>query len=225
MHEETAATPRHVMFVISGLERGGAEAQLVGICAALSARGWNVTVLSFLPFSPNSWSSELKGTGVRLLTLNARRDYLKFVSFAHAVRIAKRLKPDVLVGFMYHGIMTARIAGRIIGVRANVSSVHNERHGSLREWVMRATDGLTDAVTVLSRHLASELAQRRIAALSHIHVIPNSVDVARFDAGVCRDQTREEISVTEKPLSVARGRPTRRGQGLPQSAGGLLVAV
>ena len=207
IHEGTGATTRHVMFVISGLERGGAEAQLVEICVALSARGWNVTVLSFLPFSPNSWSSELKGTGVRLLTLNARRDYLKFVSFVHAVRIVRRLKPDVVVGFMYHGIMTARIAGRITGVPANISSVHNERHGSFRELVMRATDGLTDAVTVLSGHLASELAHRRVADSSHVHVIPNSVDVARFAMRLYGYPTRKLLRVAhDQFLWLAVGR-------------------
>ena len=118
---------RHVMFVTSGLERGGAENQLVGIAAALSARGWNVTVLSFLPFSANSWATELEDTGVSLLTLNASSGLRKYCSLVDAVRNIRRLKPDILVGLMFHGIMTARIAGRLTGVPAIVSSIHSER--------------------------------------------------------------------------------------------------
>ena len=72
---------------------------------------------------------------------------------------------------------------------------------------MRVTDGLTDAVTVLSRHLATELAHRRVAASSHVHVIPNSVDVDRFGAEVNRDQIREEMGVAEDQfLWLAVGR-------------------
>ena len=207
MHQETAATPRHVMFVISGLERGGAENQLVATAASLSARGWNVTVLSFLPSSTSSWSSELENTGVSLLTLNASSGLRKYYSFVDAVRHIRRLKPDILVGFMFHGIMTARIAGRLTSVSANVSSIHNELDGSFREFVMRVTDSLTDAVTVLSRHIASELVRRRVIALSHVQVIPNLVDVAGFDTRVCRDRTRGEMGLAEDQfLWLAVGR-------------------
>ena len=198
---------RHVMFVTSGLERGGAENQLVGTAAALSDRGWNVTVLSFLPSSTSSWSSELENTGVSLLTLNALSGLRKYYSFVDAVRHIRRLKPDILVGFMFHGIMTARIAGRLTGVSANVSSIHSERDGTLRERIMGATDRLTDAVTVMSRHLASELVRRQVISNFHVHVIPNFVDVARFNRGACRDQVREEMGVTEDQfLWLAAGR-------------------
>ena len=72
---------------------------------------------------------------------------------------------------------------------------------------MRVTDRLTDAITVLSSHLASELEGRRIAVRSRIHVIPNSVDVTRLDSGVRRDQTREQLGVTDDQfLWLAVGR-------------------
>ena len=201
------AVTRHVMFVISGLERGGAEYQVIATAALLSSRGWEVTVLSFLPFSPMSWSTELESTGVRLLTLNASQGMLKYSGLLSAVRFIRRFRPEVIVGFMFHGIMTARIAGRLTGVPAIVSSVRNERDGTLRERIMRATDGITDAVTAQSRRLASELVDRRVAARSHVHVIPNSVDVYRYGAEVSRDQIREEMGVSEDQfLWLAVGR-------------------
>ena len=204
---EAATKTQHVMFVISGLERGGAEYQLVAIAAGLSERGWRVTVLSFLPFSSTSWRSELQGTDIRLLTLNASSGLLKYVSLASAIRVVRRIRPDILIGFMYHGIMTARIVGQTTGVPINVSSIHSDRHGSFRELVMRVTDGLTDAVTALSRHLATELVDRRVAASSHVYVIPNSVDVARFAMRLYRDRTRERFRVgRDQFLWLAVGR-------------------
>ncbi len=197
----------HVMFVISGLERGGAEYQLVATAVELSERGWNVTVLSYLPFSPDSWLSELQCTNIRLVTLNASSGMLKYAGLLGAVMAVKRLKPDVIVGFMFHGIMTARVAGRLTGVPAIVSSIHSERDGPFRERVMAITDGLTDAVTVLSQHLASDLVHRRIASTSRIHVIPNSVDVPRFAMRPFRDRTREQVGVTyDRFLWLAVGR-------------------
>ena len=204
---ETAATTHHVMFIISGLERGGAEYQLVATAALMSARGWEVTVLSYLPFTNSSWGSELHGTEVRLLTLNASSGRQGYFSLIKAVLVVKRLKPDILVGFMFHGIMTARIAGRLTGALAIVSSVRNERDSPLRERIMRATDGLTDAVTVQSCHLASELAHRQVAASSHVYVIPNSVDVAHFAMRLYGDRTRERFRVgRDQFLWLAVGR-------------------
>ena len=198
---------RHVVFVISGLERGGAEYQLVATAAGLSDRGWRVTVLSFLPFSTTSWSSELQGTGVRLLTLNASSGTLRYAGLLGAVRAVRRLKPDILVGFMFHGIMTARISGRLTGVPAIVSSVRNERYGPLRECVMSATDGLTDAVTAQSQRLASELVRERVAAGSHVHIIPNSVDLPRFAISLYGFRTREMLCVArDQFLWLAAGR-------------------
>ena len=89
----TGTTTRHVMFVISGLERGGAENQLVTIAAGLSERGWNVTVLSYLPFSPDSWASELQGTDIRLFTLNASSGMLKYAGLLGALMAVKRFRP------------------------------------------------------------------------------------------------------------------------------------
>ena len=204
---EIGATPRHVMFVISGLERGGAEYQLVTTSAELSKRGWKVTVLSYLPFSPDSWASELQGANVTLFTLNVSKGTLKFTVLLAALRVIKRFKPDILVGFMFHGIMTARIAGRLTGVPAIVSSVRNERDGLFREWVMRATDGLTDSVTALSQHLATDLAQRRVAARDHIDVIPNSVDVPHFAKRFFGYPTRKLLRVADDQfLWLAAGR-------------------
>ena len=118
-----------MMFVTSGLERGGAERQLVIVANALAARGWRVTVLSYLPFSDVSLRAEVDESGVRLVSLNVRGAVGKLAGVARAVAVVRRARPDVLVGFMFHGIMTARIAGRLAGVPAVVSAVRSEPTG------------------------------------------------------------------------------------------------
>ena len=203
----TGLMTKKVMFVISGLEKGGAEYQLVAVASELSRRGWDVTVLSFLPLSPNSWANELSDTDVTLITLHADKGLGKYTSLVSAVRHIKRISPDVLVGFMFHGIMTARIAGRIGGVTANVSSIHSERDGAFRERIMALTDSLTDAVAVLSQDLASDLAHKRIASPSRMHIIPNSVDVPRFAMRIYGHPTRELLRIAhDQFLWLAVGR-------------------
>ena len=177
---------RHATFVISGLEQGGAERQLVDIANTLAFRGWNVTVVSYLPFSDTSLRSDLNDSNVNVISLNSPTGMGKYVDILKAARVIRRSRPDILVGFMFHGIMTARIVGRLTGVPAIVSSIHSERDSPFREKAIRVTDRFTDAVTIMSNHLASQLADRRVAAPSHTFVIPNAVDVERFDKGICR---------------------------------------
>ena len=183
----------HVMFVTSGLERGGAERQLVIVANGLAARGWKVTVLSYLPFSDESLRAEVDERRVCLLSLNARGGVGRLAGLARAVAVVRRARPDVLVGFMFHGIMTARISGRLAGVPAVVSAVHSEAHPRMREVAMAATDRMTDAVTDMSDRLASRLADRGVATPSRLVVIPNAVDLERYGAGGCRERKRREL--------------------------------
>ena len=198
---------RHVTFVISGLERGGAERQLVGIANVLAAREWNVTVVSYLPFSKTSLRWELNDSDVRVISLNSSAGIGRYAGLVGAAGVIRRIRPDILVGFMFHGIMTARIVGRLTRVPVIVSSVRNERDGLARERMMAATDRLSDAVTIMSDHLASELAETGVSRRSHTFVIPNAVDIGRFDTGVCRGRTRAELRVNEdRFLWLAAGR-------------------
>ncbi len=198
---------RRVTFVISGLERGGAERQLVGIANALAARGWNVTVVSYLPFSSTSLRCELDDSAVKVISLNSSAGIGRYAGLVRAASVIRRIRPDILVGFMFHGIMTARIVGRLTRVPVILSSVRNERDGSVRERIVAATDRLSDAVTIMSDHLASELTETGVARRSHTFVIPNAVDPGGLDTGVCRSRTREDLGVSEKEfLWLAAGR-------------------
>ena len=214
----------HAMFVISGLERGGAEQQLVIVANGLAARGWRVTVLSYLPFSETSLRAEVDEPRVRLASLNATGGLGKLVGLARAVAVVRRERPDVLVGFMFHGIMAARVAGRIGGAGAVVSAVRSELDGRMRERVLGATGWLTDAVTVMSENLASRLAERGVADRTRLVVIPNAVDFGRFAAGGCRGETRRALGVGEGEfvwLAAGRLSPEKDYAGLLRAFGEL----
>ena len=197
----------HVMFVTSGLEHGGAERQIVITANALAERGWEVSVVSYLPFSDTSLRWDLNDSKVTAISLNASSGIGKYAGIVKATGTIRRSRTDILVGFMFHGIMTARIVGRLTGVPAIVSSVHSERDSPFREKAIRATDRLTDAVTIMSNHLASQLAERRIASRSHTFVIPNAVEVERFDTSICLSRTRRDLGITDSQfLWLAAGR-------------------
>ncbi len=196
------------MFIISGLERGGAENQLVGLANGLAGRGWRVTVLSYLPFSQWSLRPELHDPGVKAVTLNAPNGALKYASIVKAALAVRRARPDILVGFMFHGMMTSRLLAHSVASAHSVSSVRNVLDGPVRERLLGITNGLADAVTVQSQGIAEELCRRGVTKPSHTHRIPNSIDIARFEAVAGRrDETRRDLGVAAgRFLWLAAGR-------------------
>ena len=197
------------MFVISGLEKGGAEKQLVVLASELVRRGWQVAVLSYLAFSPTSYASELRTAGVTTLTLDARTGGRRYLSTIGALRAIRRFRPDILVGFMFHGIMTARFAARICGVPANVSALRNQRDRRFREWFLGTTDRLANAVTIMSPRLAADLVDRRVVRAFDTCVIPNAVDPSQFEIDPSRARGHLEVAKNDF-LWLAAGRLTRQ---------------
>ena len=197
-----------IVFVIGSLETGGAENQLAHLATGLAKRGWNVTVLSYLPVMFDSRAAMLMAGDVNVLSVNSGTGISKSLGLLRAGRALRRLQPDILTGFMFHGIMTARIFGRLWQIPANVSAIRTERDRLYREWLLRWTDHFTSAVTVMSPCLASRLAERRIVGSVHTHVIPNGVDVAPFDSAAAgRGRIRRDLGIGEDEfLWLAAGR-------------------
>ena len=183
------------MFVISGLERGGAERQLIIAANGLASRGWRVTVLSYLPFSERSLRAEVDESSVRLASLNATGGLGRLVGMARTAGAVRKACPDVVVGFMFHGIMAARVAGRIGGARAVVSAVRSELDGRQRERALGVTNRMTDAVTVMSKGLASRLVERGVADRARLAVIPNAVELGRYAPRERREKIRQALGV------------------------------
>ena len=188
---------RRVVFVVSGLERGGAEHQLVQSANGLADRGWAVTVLSYSAFSNQSLRDELRESRARAITLGAKRGMGKYAVAFRAVAAVRRLRPDFLVGVMFHGMMSARVLGPLLGVPINVSCVHSDRHSAARECWLRLTRCLPSAVVALSGGLAEGLVRGNVALSSRMQVVPNAVDIDQFQGGVGRQRMRRSLRLPD----------------------------
>lgn len=189
---------RHrVVFVVSGLERGGAEHQLVQSANGLADRGWDVTVLSYSAFSKQSLRDELREPRARAITLGAKRGMGKYAVVFRAIAAVRCLRPDLLVGVMFHGMMSARVLGPLLGVPINVSCVHSDRHSAARERWLRLTRCLPSAVVALSGGLAKGLVRGNVALSSRLHVVPNAVGIDQFQGGVGRQRMRRSLRLPD----------------------------
>jgi len=165
---------KRIAFLVTGLERGGAETQAAGLARSLRARGWEVSVFAF---RAGPLEAELRAAAVPVHVLGPGR---------LLVHLA-RLKPAIVHAHLFHANLAARLAGLLCPIPVVVSTVHSaaetsRRSGDIRrrDLLYRVTDSLSDATVFVSSASACRHIGARAVARQRVSVIPNGIDTARF---------------------------------------------
>lgn len=167
------------VFLLPVLDIGGAERVVLRTAAGLDRRRFDPTILAFCR-GTGRLAAETQASGVPARFLrerNARSPLLVWQLF----RWLRRHRADVLVSYMFHANITARVVGRLAGVRRIICS---ERvvgwESKARIAVNRATVRLADAVTTNSMAGVSFWAERLGLPPSRVRLIYNGVDTRLF---------------------------------------------
>lgn len=198
--------PRRVTLFIPRLHRGGAGKQVVHLATGLDRRGWDVDALTLLPLG--EYGETLQERGVEVTTLGAGRGLPDPRVLVRCVRHLRRREPDVVVAFLHHATLAARLSVPLAGGPVLVSSVRNERLGGrLRRTVQRLLRPLDDLATVNSAHVARRLADRGILDPDRTEVVENAVDTSAY-GGEPPPGLRASLDVgPDRVLWVAVGHP------------------
>jgi glycosyltransferase involved in cell wall biosynthesis len=208
---------RRIAFLITGLERGGAELQLALLAGALRARGWEVAVYA------------LRG-GPLMDELRAER--------FHPLHLL-RFRPLILHAHLFHANIAARLVRLFLPVPIVISTVHslaesNRRSGRFRarDLMYRITDVLSDATVFVSTAAANRHLNAGAVTAARTRVIPNGVDIDRFRPDPeRRARTRASLGLRDEFVWLAAGRlmwkknyPLLLAAIARQSRGVLLIA-
>jgi glycosyltransferase involved in cell wall biosynthesis len=218
-------TPLRLLFVTSGLERGGAEGFLVRLAVRLAERGHTCGVASLGLDGPLAQPLALAGIDVAPLGAGVVSPSFRLARFA------RRYRPDVVQGWMYRGNLAALLAGSLSGERPPVV------------WSVR--QGLNDLasgprLTRLSVSVGARLSHRPFAivynaesakrqhqsfgfAAARAHVIPNGIDVGTTPHPTgARAELRRRLGLEDSALVVAllaRWHPVKNHRGFAAAAG------
>lgn len=163
-----------IRFLITSLDRGGAEKYLATVARGLAARGFDVGVAGLKGLGPVG--EELKADGIPCRSLGA-----------HPARLAawlRRERPTILYGFLFHATIVARMAGRLAGVPLIVSSeqlMGMER--GMRLLAYRATWDLCDHYVAVAGAVKEFLIRAVGIPARRITVITSGLDPARYRVG------------------------------------------
>jgi len=208
-------SPKRIVFVTTMLARGGAETQIFRVARSLHARGYGVDVLSLFP--PSAYADELRGVGVGVEHLG---DRLPRVGRALGVGVGRallRLRPDVLVGLLFHANNVVRAHGRALAVPAVITSIRSESlGGTVRESTERAMQALRldDRVVTNAATVQSALVRAGVVSPDRIETIGNGIELGDYEHQTPRErrEVRRGLGADDATfvwLAVANFRPVK----------------
>lgn len=195
-----------VILLITGLNYGGAETQLINLATRLKKHGWDVRVVSMLP--PQAFTEELEAAGIPFATLKMRRGVPDPRAVIRLVKILRQWRPHIVHSHMVHANLLARITRIFYNVPVVISTAHNINEGGRwREIAYRLTDFLADLTTNVSRAAVNRYIQVGAAPKNKIIFVPNGIDTNRYRFNQSeRLRLRDELRVAEKFVWLAVGR-------------------
>jgi len=193
-------------FLITDLDYGGAETQLVRLAGRLRERGWEVSVISMMP--AEAYQEELAAAGIALCSLGMRRGVPDPRAIWRLARRVQERQPDVLHSMMVHANLLARVTRLVCHTPVLVCTVQNDYEGGRwRPLAYRLTDRLCDLTTHVSPGGLELFVQVGAAPRARIRFLPNGVDSACFapDAAA-RERLRAKHGLEGKFVWMAVGR-------------------
>jgi len=174
-----------ILFLVRGLNVGGAQRQLVALARGLRRSGHDVSVAVF--YGGGLFEEELRKDGIRVHDLARTGRWDTVWSLARLVRLVRAETPDILHAYMGLANLYAAIARpffpsvKIVwGIRSALEDL--KVYGlvtRMGEWLGRAASPLADAIIA-----NSEAARRRAVAIGlpgrKIMVVPNGIDCDAF---------------------------------------------
>lgn len=174
---------RTLLYVITGMNRGGAEKQVFLLARHFSQMGFVVHLVSLI--EPKHYIEDLEKAGVVVHSLAMKPGAPDPRAIVGLRRIINEIKPHLVHSHMYHANVLCRVVKAVSRRFPLVSTAHNidECEGSLiKHALYRSTRGLADFSTNVS-----DAAYRRFVELGFIddsvgQYIPNGVEVSPISA-------------------------------------------
>jgi glycosyltransferase involved in cell wall biosynthesis len=189
--------PLRVALCITELEIGGAERALVELAKRLDPSRFRATVycLARRPTgNQRSLADELERAGIQTHYLGAKT----VAAFPRTLRRLSSLlvldRPDVMQTFLFHANVLGTWAARRAGVRHVLSGIRVAERRTWHRWLARLTDRWIDRHVCVSQAVADFSATRTGLPPEKLLVIPNGVDLARFQGAKIADLTKFGVS-------------------------------
>ena len=203
--------PSNIAHVITGLDTGGAEMMLVKLLEGGDRQRWRATVLSLR--DRGTLGERIEGLGVPVSTLGLRGGVPGPGQVVRLVRQLRRVEPQVIQGWMYHGNLAASV-GQALGRRGTpvIWNIRYTLNGRTQEKLLTA--GVIRLGALLSARATRIVYNSHTSARQHADigyttarsvVIPNGFDTDRFaPSAAARSTIRQRLGVADDGVLIGR---------------------
>lgn len=212
-----------VVHIITGLETGGAEMMLYKLLSKMDRTRFRNIVISLTGLG--MLGAPLQQMGIEVHVLNVRPGIAYVMGFLRAIRLLRRIRPDVLQTWLYHADFLGSLAGKIAAVPNIVWNIrcsdmdlrHYSRMTSRILRMLTWMSSVPDVVVVNSE--AGRLLHETVGYTPRRwELIPNGFDTNRFQPDShARERLLQELSLPQDAFiigSVARFDPMKDHRNL-----------
>jgi glycosyltransferase involved in cell wall biosynthesis len=188
---------QRILNVITQLDMGGAERQLLNLCRGLDARQFDCRVLSLK--RGGTLVPDFQGAGATIYELD-RRDLGGTMGQLIAVaRLLRRVQPDILQTWLMKGNHVGRMAAAMVGQQHVVAGYRDMGFGAAAKdtWLDSLLGGGTERILHNSRRGREAFLSRVPGAAPVLQgILPNGIDSGIFqtDQGT-RERVRDSLGI------------------------------
>lgn len=201
--------PIAVMYIISDLSIGGAEMMLYKLLAQTDRERFEPVVISLI--DQGALRQRIEALGIPVYTVGMKPGRPSPAGLWRLIRLVRRIKPDLILGWMYHSCLAAELAKICSRHRApvlwsihySISSLATEK--KLTAAVIRICGVLSrlPAKIIYVSHAAQSQHEPLGYRVENSCVIPNGIDVKEFmPSAQARLSVRRELGIPADALLI-----------------------
>jgi glycosyltransferase involved in cell wall biosynthesis len=201
---------KKILHLISGLEVGGTETQLLRILPELQKYHENA-VCCVRGHGPIGFELEKKSIPVYYLDFKGFLDLLIIKRFYSVI---KEFRPNILTTYLIHADLYGRIFGRLFGIKKIVSS----KRGALLQWEWlakfdRMTKFMVSRYLVQTKTAREEWMGRLGLSKDNFTIIPNGIDTKLFSPNINKPDKLRGLDINPESFVITCVARLRRGKG------------
>lgn len=206
---------KSLVFLITSLEYGGAQTQLIPLAYELQKLGWEIRIVSMRP--PEAFVEELTNADIPVESLDMPKGIPDPRAIVKLAKLLNEWKPQILNAHMFHANLLARVTRLFVDIPVLISTAHNINEkasaqdnldkASWFEIAYRLTDPLSTLTTTICQAGVDRYVQVKAVPEEKILFMPNSVDTHKFYPNVSvRQGVRTDLGLDEQFTWLAIGR-------------------
>jgi glycosyltransferase involved in cell wall biosynthesis len=209
VYADMNSSKKVILHIITGLSIGGAEMMLYKLLTKTNRMRFEPIVVSLM--DRGALGDRIAALDIPVHTIDMKTGIPTPAALWQLVHIVRQIKPDLIQGWMYHGILAAQVS--VIFSSYKIPVVWNIHHSI---YSLALEKKLSAAIIRLSAWLSklpskivfvSQISQKQHEALGYHRenscVIPNGSDISVFKPSFeARLSVREELSLPENTFLI-----------------------